>query len=275
MKTLSELSSSFNRRSNPPLHFGVGEYSFLDKEAMKKRAYYRYSSSFEVEKEYQQLNNNTKKQSPLIDITSEYLKTEYLKNFNMMNNGLYSILILSIIYLIDSILNQKYLESSIINMIILVIACISINAIMMLLISIKSKVLIDAYKYISFYYFSMFESIILLSLMALKSINFIIEFGELNLFGNCRNKYKCPGYFIYLLLLSFSIVIFVGTFINFKFTIFLFSESYNILTKRKKTFIQRQNEINENEKNGKIEFVDENINNSISRLNINDSLKTE
>ena len=193
----------------------------------------------------------------------------------MMNNGLYSILILSIIYLIDSLINQKYLESSIINIIILVIDCISINAIIVLLISIKSKVLIDSYRYISFYYLSMCESIILLSLMILKSINFIIVFGELNLFENCRNKYKCPGYFIYLLLLSISIVIFVGIFINFKFTIFLFSEAYNILTKRKKTFIQRQNEINENEKNGKIEFVDENFNNSINQLNINDYVKTE
>ena len=275
MKTfISELSSSYSRRSNPPLHFS--SYYFLDKEAIKKRDNYLYSSSFDVEKEYQQINNNTKKQSTLIDITSENLKSEYLKNFSIINNGLYSILILSIIYLIDSIINQKFLESSVINIIILIITCISISTIIMLLISIKSKVLIDAYRYISFYYFSIFEAIILLTLMTLKSINFIKIFGELNLFENCRNKYRCPGYFIYLLLLSFSIVIFVGIFASFKFTIYLFSEAYNILTKRKKTIIQRQIEINEkNEKIGKIEFVDENNNNSISKLNINDYLKTE
>ena len=47
---------------------------------------------------------------------------------------------------------------------------------------------------------------------------------------------------------------------------------------KKKTFLQRQVEINEKkDKSGKIEFVDENdsINNSKIQLNSNDILKTE
>ena len=56
----------------------------------------------------------------------------------------------------------------------------------------------------------------------------------------------------------------------------LFSESLNILIKNKKTFFQRQIEINEKrEKSGTIEFDDENDNNnnSISGLNSKDNLK--
>ena len=138
--------------------------------------------------------------------------------------------------------------------------------------------MIDPYGYIIFYLFSMIESIILISLYILKFINFILVFKHLNAFKSCRFKYQCPGYFAYLLLLVFSITIFLSIFGCIKFTFLLFVEGFKILFMKKKTFLQRQVEINEKkDKSGKIEFVDENdsINNSKIQLNSNDILKTE
>ena len=58
-------------------------------------------------------------------------------------------------------------------------------------------------------------------------------------------KYQCPGYFSYLLLLVFSITIFLSIFGYIKFTFLLFLEAFKILFMKKKTFLQRHIEINE------------------------------
>ena len=111
----------------------------------------------------------------------------------------------------------------------------------------------------------------------MKIINFIIIFRRLNGHKVCRNKYKCPGYFAYLLLLMFSLVLFIGILICIKFTFLLFYDGFNVLAMKKKTIIQRQIELNESkEKSGTIEFVEEDsINNSTYKLDSKDNFKTE
>lgn len=266
---------SLNSENRAPLHFS--SYYYLDQNIKRNRQFDGASSSPEVEKEYQEIKNNKKRQASLIEITSEDLKKEYLKKINYLNNGLNSIFILSILYLIDSFINQNSFGLSGLNLTILIFACISISIIVLLFINIKTNLLIDTYGYVIYYFFSILESIILFSLFLLKIINFILEFKKLNNSYSCTGKFKkCPSYFIYLLVLALSFVLFVGTFICIKFIFLLFSESLNVLIKKKKTFFQRQIEINERrEKNGAIEFDDENDynNNSISGLNSKDSLK--
>ena len=257
-----------------PLHFS--SYYNLDQEITKNRQFDNFSSFHEAEKEYQEIKNNKKRQASLIEITSEDLKKEYLKKINFLNNGLNSIFILSILYLIDSFINQNNLGFSVLNLIILIFSCISICNIIILFINIKTNLLIDTYGYVIYYFFSLLESIILFSLFFLKIINFILEFKKLNSTYLCTNKFKkCPSYFNYLLILVFSLILLIGPFICFKLIFLLFSESINILMKNKKTFFQKQIEINEKrEKGGAIEFADENDNNnSINGLNSKDNLK--
>ena len=275
-KIFSEFfNKSLKSTNNPPLYFA--SYYYLDKEYSKNRVYHNYSSSVEAEDDYQQIIKN-KKNASLIEITSESLKNEYLKNVNFLNNGLNTLFIISILYLIDTFINLKYLGPTGFNLALLIITFISISILILLLINIKMKIIIDPYAYFIFYLFSMIESIVLLSLYFLKMINFVLVFKRLNGVRSCRNKYSCPGYFAYLLILVFSIITFMGIFGCIKFTFLLFLEAFKILTKKKKTFFQRQIEINEkSEKNGKIEFVDEkdSINSSKNHLDSNDILKIE
>lgn len=271
-----KLTDQLSNKAKPPqLHF-ASKY-FLDNQKLNKREYHGFSSSENAEKEYQELISNSKKNS-LVDITSETLKYEYTKKLNYLNGGLKHIFIISILCLIHCIIEMKYLGHEDLNFATLIISAISISIIFLLILNIQTKILVDIYGYVSFYLFSMIESFILLSLYTLKVVNFIIVFNRLNGRESCRNRYRCPGYFVYLLLLVCNIVIFVGIFTCAKFTFILFYDAFNVLIKKRKTFAQRQIEINEkNIKNGKIEFVEENdsINNSMYKLNSNDYLKAE
>lgn len=271
-----KLTDQLSNEAKPPqLHF-ASKY-FLDNQKLNKREYHGFSSSENAEKEYQELISNSKKNS-LVDITSETLKYEYTKKLNYLNGGLKHIFIISILCLIHCIIEMKYLGHEDLNIATLIISAISISIIFLLLLNIQTKILVDIYGYVSFYLFSMIESFILLSLYTLKVVNFIIVFNRLNGRESCRNRFRCPGYFVYLLLLVCNIVIFVGIFTCAKFTFILFYDAFNVLIKKRKTFAQRQIEINEkNPKNGKIEFVEENdsINNSMYKLNSNDYLKAE
>ena len=271
-----KLTDQLSNEAKPPqLHF-VSKH-FLDNQKLNKREYHGFSSSENAEKEYQELISNSKKNS-LVDITSETLKYEYTKKLNYLNGGLKHIFIISILCLIHCIIEMKYLGHKDLNLATLIISAISISIIFLLLLNIQTKILVDIYGYVSFYLFSMIESFILLSLFTLKVVNFIFVFNRLNGRESCRNRFRCPGYFVYLLLLVCNIVIFVGIFTCAKFTFILFYDAFNVLIKKRKTFAQRQIEINEkNPKNGKIEFVEENdgINNSMYKLNSNDYLKAE
>jgi hypothetical protein len=272
---LSELRSNpLEFESNVPFHFASLYY--LDKESIKEKTYHHYVSSPETENEYQQMLDK-KKQRTLIDISSESLKNEYSKKINYLNNGFNSVLILSVLFVLDSCLNLKYLGPSELTISILILASLSTAMILLIIFNVKSKILMDPHGYALFYLFSMILSLALSCLYIMKIINFIIIFRSLNGHKVCRNKYKCPGYFAYLLLLMFSIVLFICVLICIKFTFLLFYDGFNILAMKKKTTMQKQIELNEkNEKRGKIEFVEEDsINNSTYKLDGDDNLKTE
>ena len=238
----------------------------------KNNQYHGFSSSPEIEEEYQKIvdHKNNIKKSSLVNLTSEGLKKEYLKKYNYYNNGLNRIFIISILFNISTFIELKFLIPSESNIILLIMGCISVGLTFMLLINNKGKVLIDTYGYAGFYLFSMIESILFLCLFIYKIINIIIIYQKLNS-HLCISKYKCPGFFIYLLILIINIVIFFGVLLSIKFILILFLDGFNILIMKKKTFFQKQIEINETQnKNKKIEFVDENdesINNSINSLN--------
>lgn len=240
--------------------------------------YHAYNNSPEVEEEYQQItdHNNIIKGKALINLTSEELTKEYSEKYNYYYQGLKHILFISIIIILCSLIEFKYLEPSDFNLAILIISCISVGFCFMLLITLKGKALIDFYGYVAFYLFSLVESLLYLCLIIFKLINFIIIFQTLET-TSCRNKYYCPGYFIYLLILIINLIIFFGYILYIKFDFVLFIDSFNILILKQKTFFQRQIEINEKESEGrKLEYVDdkdESINESFRQMNSKDTLK--
>lgn len=271
-----------SRTSKAPSTFNFSTF-FLDNVVNKTRQYHGYSSSPLVEQEYQELpnikyalNSQTK-----IFLTSDNLKKEYTKKTNYYNSGLKNIFIFSFFIIFNIFFELKYLGPSESNVAILILTCINASFCFILLVNIRGNVLLDTYQYLAFYLFSVIETIIFLSLFTFKFINFILVFGKLKVKDTCKNKYKCPGYFIYLFILSMNLIIFLIFLIYIKFIIILFLDSFNILILRNKTFFQRQIEINENKHNNngrKIEFKDgndERHNNSLSQLNSTNALKTE
>ena len=279
MKFFSKESQNNSKKQAKASQYHFSSKYILDSQSPKRREYHSFSSSPEIEKEYQELITKPKK-GTLVDITSESLKYEYTKKLNALDNGLKHIFIVSLLCLIHCFTEFQILKTSELNVAILVINCISITLILILFLNIKTKILIDAYGYVFFYFTSIVESVIMISLYALKIANFAVVYNKLNGGKVCRgrNRGACSGYFGYLLILVLNVIIFVGIFTSMKFIFSLFCDAFNILTKRRKTLFQRQIEINESKpKNGTIEFVDENdsINNSLNKLNSNDYLKTE
>ena len=264
----SESIGDFNKFHFSPLYL-------LEKETTRKRQYHGYSNSPLIEKEYQQISrdNNIKREKSIINLTSEELKEEYSKKINYLKNGIKNIFILSILLIFNTFLELKFLGPSETYVAILIMCCISVGFCFILLVNIKGKALIDSYGYISFYLLSMVESALLLSLFIFKLTNFLLVFKKLNSRESCRNRYKCPGYFIYLLLLITNIIIFLGFLLFSKFIFNLFCDGFNILILKKKTLFQRQIDLEEKEKKDKdtkIEFSDENddsMNNTLKELN--------
>lgn len=279
MNIFSKESQNNSQKQAKASQYHFSSKYILDSQTPKRREYHSYSSSPDVEKEYQELITKPKKRTE-IDITSESLKYEYTKKLNVLDNGLKHIFVVSFLCLIHCFTEFKILKMSELNVAILVINCISITLILMLFLNIKTKILVDTYGYVFFYLSSIAESVIMISLYSLKVVNFVVVYNRLNGGEVCRvrNRGACSGYFGYLLILVLNVLIFVGIFTSMKFILSLFYDAFNILTKRRKTLFQRQIEINEsNPKNGTIEFVDENdsINNSLYKLNSTDYLKTE
>ena len=279
MNFFSKESQNNSQKQAKASQYHFSSKYFLDSQIPKRREYHSFSSSPEVEKEYQELITKPKQKTE-VDITSESLKYEYTKKLNVLDNGLKHIFIVSLLCLIHCLTEFKILKMSELNVAILVINCISITLILMLFLNIKTKILVDTYGYVFFYFSSIVESVTMISLYALKVVNFIVVYNRLNGGEVCkgRNRGACSGYFGYLLILVLNVIIFVGIFTSMKFIFSLFYDALNILTKRRKTLFQRQIEINENNpKNGTIEFVDENdsFNNSLNKLNSTDYLKAE
>ena len=272
-----------SKETSNPSTFHFSPLYYFGKEETKKRQFHGYSSSPMFEKEYQQKSkeNLLKKEKAIINLTSEDLKKEYQNKINYLNSGIKNIVILSILLLINTFLEIKFLGPSETNMAILILCFISSTFCFMLLINIRGKALIDSYGYITFYIISIVESILLLFLFILKLINFIVTFNNLNANGKCRNKYKCPNYFIYLLILVVNLIMFLGFLFCLKSIFILFLDGFNILFLKKKTLFQKQIEMDEDERRGKdrkIEFADEtneSMNSSSYQLNSKDELKID
>lgn len=272
-----------SKENSNPSTFHFSPFYYFGKEETRKRQYHGYSSSPVIEKEYQQISREhlLKKEKTIINLTSEELKKEYSNKINYLNNGIKNIIILSIFLIFNTFLEIKFLGPSETNMAILILCFISSTFCFMLLINIRGKALIDSYGYISFYTISIVESILLLFLFILKLINFIVTFSSLNSNSKCRNKKKCPNYFIYLLILITNLIMFLGFLLCGKSIFTLFLDGFKILFLKKKTLFQKQIDMNEDErreKDRKIEFADdtnESINNSVYQLNSKDELKID
>ena len=124
-------------------------------------------------------------------------------------------------------------------------SCLSASFCFLLIVNAKGKALIDTYGYIPFYLFSMIESVLFFCVFILKILNYILN-GI-----SCSTKIKCPGYFIYLLIIIINLIIILWNLFCFKFIYNLFLDSFNILILKQKTFFQEQIELNEKKKEEK------------------------
>ena len=238
--------------------------------ANKTINYKDYSTIQEDEQEYQIMaNKNKNREKSIINLTSENLKKEYSNKYNYYNSGLKYIFIISFFLIICIFIEFKYLRPSETNIIILIMCVISAGFSFLLLINIRGKALIDTYAYATFYIFLMIESLLFISLFLFKVINFILTYRSINS-GECKKKYRCPGYFIYLFILIFNLILFFSISLCIKFVFVLFFDGFNILFMKEKTFFQKQIEINEKkQKSGKIEFAeghDESINKTLNSI---------
>ena len=165
------------------------------------------------------------------------------------------------------------------NVAILIMTSISASFCFMLIITIRSKILLDAYGYVAFYLFSIIKSILFLCLNILKIFNSILNFKRLKKNDLCKDKFKCPEPNIKLLIHFMNFIIFLLFLFCINFTVVLFLDSFNILISKNKTFFRRQIEINEKKNKGKKnEFKDdkdESLNNSLNQLKNKNKFKTE
>ena len=219
------------------------------------------------------ISRNENRGNGIINITNEELKKEYNKKYNYYSNRINYLFFISIIVVICSFIEIKNISPTESRIAILILSIMGVCFAFMLLINLRGRALIDLYGYISFYLFLMIESAILLCLFIYKFLDFIVTFKRLNSPG-CGKNQKCPGYFLYLLILMLNIFIFLGFLMNIKCIFALFLDGFNILLLKKKTLFQKQIEINDGKEMGaKIEFTDENdndenMNSSQRELNI-------
>ena len=269
-----------NEKVDVPYHYASKVQ--LDKEIFSEPNYHLYSNSKEVDEEYQKLQKDKFKLNPPMKITSKSLKLEYNKKLVYLNINLRRVFFLSIILVIDSLINLKYIGYSELYISIIILSAFSITITLLLLFNIQTNVLLDLYGYSSFYLFSMFESCILIILYILKIIDFIYTLSE---HPTCEGKicWKDKTYYFIIFL---NLIIFVGIIFLIKYTLVSFYDAFNVLILKQKTTVQKQMEMNE--KDHKLEFADEdnnnyNINESSNRIMNNseykldsfDNLKTE
>ena len=229
-------------------------------------------SSQQIEQEYRQMyeQKDMIKKKSIINLTSENLKKEYTKKINLYNKGLYYTFFISSLIIICSFIEFKYIGPSETIVLILIMSCMSSSFCFLLIVNLKAKALIDTYGYAAFYLFSMIESFLFLCLLMIKILDIILIYKRLNE-GDCKSKYNCPTNFAYLLILIINVIIFLGNILTIKFNFDLFLDSFNILILKKKTFFQRQIEINESKskekKNDSNNEKEKNINNNLKSLN--------
>ena len=219
------------------------------------------------------------KAKAIINLTSEDLKNEYSEKVNFYKSGLKNIFFFCCFIIFDIFVELKNFGPSELNVAVLIMSFLSPFLCFLLIVNINGKVLLDIYSFVVFYLFAVIESIIFISLHVIKLINIYFTYKRLRRKGACKNKYKCPGKFMYYLILFMNLIIFLIFLLFIKFIVVLFLDGFNILIMKNKTFAQRQIEINEKNKVGKkIEFTydkNESINDSLNQLNSNNILKTD
>ena len=198
---------------------------------------------------------------------------------NFYKKGLKDLFIYCSFIIFNIFFEFKYLGPSELNVAVLIMASLSAGLYFLLIVNINAKVLLDIYGYVAFYLFAVIESILFITFHIIKLINIFLTYKRLSKKDACKNKYKCPGKFIFYLFIFMNIFIFLIFFLFIRFVSVLFLDSFNILTLKKKSFGQRQIEINEkNKKGNKIEFTKDNndsVNDSLNQLNSKNKFKNK
>lgn len=261
----------------------------LDKEIFSEPNYHLYSNSKEVDEEYQKLQKEKFKLNPPMKITSKSLKLEYNKKLVYLNINLRRVFLLSIILVIDSLINLKYIGYSELYISIIILSAFSITITLLLLFNIQTNVLLDLYGYSSFYLFSLFESCMLIIIYILKLVNFLQILFDFFSNKNCKgpNHHICKKSVMSYFIILINIIIFIGVGFQFKFTFKSLIDAFCVLILKQKTTVQKQHEINEKRSpENKIEFDEDssNMDKTDRNLNLNtsdviidtlDNLKTE
>lgn len=269
------FKSIINEKVEAPYHYASKH--FFDTQQKLEPRYFYHSKDKELEEEYQKFQKDKLKLKPLIEITSKSLKLEYAKKLEYLNKNLRRLFFLSILILINTLMNLKFFGFSELYIATIILSALSITITLLLLFNIQTNVLLDLYGYSSFYLFSIFESIILIIIYILKIIDFYMIFKN-------KSKKGALKYFIIFL----DIIIFCGIIIQIKYTFVSFCDAFNVLILKQKTTAQKQIELNEkkNAQHGdKIEFDDDDNDNDNDKTNRNlnseakldtiDNLKTE
>ncbi len=263
----------FKSEGKAPHHY-ASKY-INDKNPFGDKNYGSYSNMKEIDEEYQQRQKNKSKLNSCLEITSKSLKYEYTKKLNYLTKYLRLVFILSIIIIVESLLRLKFSGYSELNISMVILCSLSITITLLLLFNIKTNVLLDLYGYSSFYLFSIFESSILISIYILKIISFFNLIYNFIYKDNCKgqNTFFCSKRKSYYFNIFFNILIFVGIYFVFNFTILSFYESFCVLVLKKKTTVQKQKEINDKGlgEGERIEFIETNDKNDISSRNLNGS----
>ena len=229
-----------------------------------------FQSYSELDNDYNNLVNqkNKKKKSSIINLTSEVLKEEYKIKSNYWKKGVSFLLFFSILAVINSLIENKYLKSNEFNSIILLMAFFSAGLCFVLIVNIKANAIIDSYGYAAFYFLAILQTILFFLLFILKIFKFIFDFMEL--YQRNSSKKDCA------ILIIFNSIIIIGSIYCLKFIFCFFLEAINILTKRRKTLFERQLELNliEKNENRKLEFDEDKKLNS-NKENSKDNMKIE
>ena len=270
------FSNIINEDVNVPYHYASKEQ--LDKETFGEPEYHSYANEKEIDEEYRKLQKNKYNMNPPMEITSKNLKLEYNKKLIYLNINLRRIFLLSILLVIDSLINLKYIS-------IFILSAFSVTITLLLLFNIQTNVLLDLYGYSSFYLFSLFKSCILIIIYILKTINFLQILYSFFRNTKCRkNSNICSTNVMSYFIIFINLIIFVGIIFQFNYTIKSLYDAFCVLILRQKTIVQKQHELNEKDNANKIEFEEDNnnidntnrnLNNSETKLDTLDNLKTE
>ena len=244
-------------------------HTFNDNNEATKQNYHGFSSNPEMDRDYESLlqQKNAKNKSSIINLTSDKLKKEFIFKNNYLKSNLKILFFVSILVIIISLFEHKYLKSTELSTVSLIISFISVSFCFILMVNLNAKILLDSFGYISFYLFAILETFLFFSLFLFKCFKFIYDFQEIK-----SNK---NGLFKILYIIFNSIIIFIIG-ICLKFIKNFFFEAFNTLTKKEKTLFQRQLELNliEKKEGRKLEFVEDEKLDSNGE-NSNDNMKTE